>query len=146
MEKIPDMIFGKKHLSIGPLGDLAYTPPGKHYTCSPAIQGAPVSVEASIYSDTPVRAFTSGTQFESWSACNCEGCPKRNFELANAADYRREGGCALELRLALSYMGDGLIPFKTARRIGYDGLTIRRNGIFVRLKSCKEKPLTNPHS
>lgn len=54
-------------------------------------------------------------------------------------NIRKDGGCALELRLAIAQADDGKIPFKALKRIGYSYLSIQENGIFAGLSPCKEK-------
>jgi hypothetical protein len=44
----------------------------------------------------------------------------------------------LEFRLSIGYLDDGKIPFKTAKRIGFNYFGIQHNGAFVHLTKCKE--------
>lgn len=129
-------LFGKSKLKVDEIfGGLCYQ--GDGYTISPAFRGGPVSIQATIDSITPVRTFSSGSEFMDWTCRNCDNCGRYKNEISEPTDLR-EGGCALELRLALAYMGDGKIPFKVAKRIGYTELHVCERGVFVRLSKCKE--------
>lgn len=142
MKKIPQLIFGKQHLVAngGFLddGEIGY----QHKGCIsyPAINGGWCAAEVKITNDAPIHIFSNGSEADGWFSCNCYECPKRNGKAKDAMDIRKDGGCSLELRLAIAQMDDGKIPFKTAKRIGYSSLTVQRNGVFANLSDCKEKP------
>ena len=141
MKKIPKLIFGKKNLVQDEIfGDEEIGYSNGSCVSFPAIAGGKIKAEASIYGNVPVHIFSNGSEAEGWFSRNCYDCPKRNAEARDAMDIRKEGGCPLELRLAIAYIDDGKIPFKTAKRIGYSYLGIQENGVFVHLTICKEKP------
>lgn len=101
-------------------------PRGKNMWMSADIVFARSSHMVTVYHDQPVRPFSNGSQYDSWAYQNCEQCSK----------YKT---CFLAERLSLAYLNTGEIPFKTVKRIGYDGLSIDKNGMFAKLSECKEK-------
>lgn len=131
-------LFGKIALvKDDVMQEVGYREPGSNCIMHPALRGAPVTTEATIYTDVRVRTFSTGSEFMGWTCRNCELCAKYKNDIAEPTDIRN-GGCSLELRLAIAYMDDGKIPFKTAKRIGFTYLSISRNGVFARLGNCKE--------
>jgi hypothetical protein len=142
MDKITKYpLFGKAYLVEDPFGGYAYRPPGGGYTTSPVISGGEITSEVTIYGNTPTRIFSNGSEFDRWTHYNCNQCKKQNMEAGNPDDIRIQGGCCLELRIALAYMDDGKIPFKTVKRIGTRYVSISERGVFAGLSACKEKEL-----
>lgn len=109
-----DAIFGRKQYYTG----WCYTTPA--IRCK---KDQEVTVQIDLL--TPVTPFSSGSQADNWEHNNCPGCKKREK-------------CALMDRINLAYLGDGTIPFKTAKRIGYESISVQKNGIFVELEDCNE--------
>jgi len=61
--------------------------------------------------NTRVSIFSNGTEAESWCACNCDCCIRKNK-------------CNLESAILSGWAGDGRIPLWVAKEIGcnYDPL------------------------
>lgn len=135
----PYPLFGKAYIEKDEIfGDWCYREPGSNCTMSPVI-GSAISTEdnVQVYNNTPVTIFSNGSEADWWMCNNCHEC-KRMKPVSNPLELRN-GGCPLEYRIAIAAMHDGTIPFKAAKRIGFENLSIQRHGLFAHLSSCKEK-------
>lgn len=134
-------LFGKAYIIKDDVfNDWCYREPGAGCTVSPVI-GSAVSTQNNVQvrNNTPVRPFSNGSGADYWMNHNCHDCERFNCEASNPDALREYGGCPLEMRLGLAWVGDGKIPFKTAKRIGFKSLSVQENGVFVCLSDCKEK-------
>lgn len=127
-------LFGKANLVQNEFG-VGYKKGNS--TSYPALSSKFIEVPAQINLLTEINVFSNGSEFDGWHCSNCDNCSKFKQDLSNPNELK-QGGCPLELRLAIAYMDNGKIPFKTAKRIGYKRLSIQKNGIFVKLSKCNE--------
>lgn len=117
--------FGSSRISVNDIFEDKQYYTGWCYTAPPIRCKKDQEVTVQIDLLTPVTPFSSGSQADNWEYNNCTGCKKL-------------GKCALMTRINLAYVDDGTIPFKTAKRIGYESISVQKNGIFVRLGDCNE--------
>lgn len=130
-------LFGKANIvKSDVMNEWCYNNGKSHY--SPVIGNADITATLVIGNNTKVHTFSNGSEAEGWFCQNCYQCKKRNDTNADPDDIRKDGGCPLELRLALAYMDDGTVPMKTVKRIGYNYLGVQRHGVFAHLTHCKE--------
>ncbi len=93
-----------------------------------------------LFNDIKLTPFSNGSEMEGWREHNCLNCKKFKGESVDI----KKGECPLDIRIALAYINDGTIPFKTVNRIGYKEIHLQAdkdNKIsgFVDLSNCKEK-------
>lgn len=62
-----------------------------------------------------VQPFHCGSQYADWVDHNCSRCAKFDPEVAT-------GECAIDDALGMAYLGDGLVTYAIAERMGYTAL------------------------
>jgi hypothetical protein len=62
------------------------------------------------------RPFSNGTAFMQWTEGNCERCWK-----SKVSETTQRSRCPMENAIARGACGDGTIPQRIAKRLGWDG-------------------------
>jgi hypothetical protein len=71
-------LFGKSRLTKDVLSDEIGFDKG-HCIAFPAISpGKSTERSVTVYNDVPVRPFSNGSAFDSWTCSNCDKCKKQN--------------------------------------------------------------------